>query len=750
MFGKIIIILTTISWFLSFLFFLFSEKYKNEKFSKFVKFSFFISISGIVLASLFLMFNIFSHNFTLTYVWSYSSRNLPFLLLLSSFYAGQEGSFLLWALWMSLVGLMLYFYLKKHQLDMLPLSFFSLIVFFISIILIFKSPFANLWESFPDGNIPKDFIPQDGRGLNPILENYWIAIHPPVLFLGYSLLAIPFVLYISAFIQKSYDRYIKETSFWTLLGAAILGLGIMLGGFWAYETLGWGGFWGWDPVENSSLVPWIFVTILAHTLILQRVKGGFVRTNYIFAWLSFLGVVYASYLTRSGVLSDTSVHSFVDPGQIVNVLLLIFLAVFTLFPLVLFFLRTKSIPETPEKTNINTRQFFVILGTIILFVASIIILVGTSLPIIQGVFGAKKVALEPSFYNLWMTPIAVLILITNAISLLYYWKETSISQVIKKLYYSLLPSLVVAILFLIFNGRNVLFSFLVFASLFSLIINGEKLIQKLLNKNIRIGALISHLGISFLIVGAMLSGGFEKNQTLHLSEGSLRQQAFGYEFQLLKKERIEINLSDREKYQFHIKVIDKSGNSILKPIVYWSDFNNFEQPFFEPDIKTYITKDVYLAPKSFIFEDYYNPIILRKGEKVVAPWSEKDSVHFLSYDMSSMHMGNNQDHFMFGLVIKFKIDGKEFIDTLYSILNMKASSFSPVWKPLPTKDFAIGFTKFQPDENLEKSSVELTFGKEILIADVTIKPFIILVWIGVVLTVIGFIIALFKYRKFET
>ncbi|MCX7908476.1 MAG: cytochrome c biogenesis protein CcsA [Ignavibacteria bacterium] len=749
MLGKIIIYISSVAWLLSFFLFLFGENSKNEKFLKLAKYTFFIGISGIVLASIYLLFNIFSHNFTLTYVWSYSSRNLSFFFLLSSFYAGQEGSFLLWAFWLSLIGFILFFYLKKNQLDFLPLSFFSLTLVFISIILVLKSPFADLWESFPDGNIPKDFIPQDGRGLNPILENYWIAIHPPILFLGYALLTIPFTFALTSFWKQEYDKYLKPMSFWALLGAGILALGIMLGGFWAYETLGWGGFWAWDPVENSSLVPWIFITALSHTLLLQRIKGGYIRTNFVLAWLSFLGVLYASYLTRSGVLSDTSVHSFVDPGKAVNILLLIFLGVFAFFPLILFFLRTKAIPQSnQEKVQINSRQFFTLLGTIVLIVASIIVLVGTSLPIIQGFIGAKKVALEPSFYNLWMTPIAILLLVFNSISLMYFWKETPREKFLKLLFYSTIPSILISIVFFFLYENKILYSFLMFSSIFSLIVNVEKLINKIVKGNLRVGAFLSHLGIAFLIIGAMLSGGFEKTQTISLSEGKTAK-ALGYNFSLLKKERIELDKPDREKYRFHIRMADQQGNSVLKPIVYWSNFNNFEQPYYEPDIKTFLTRDIYLAPKSFMFEDFFKPVSLKKGDKIVSPWSNKDSIFFAGYDMSSMHTGKQQDHFLFGLVIKYYIENKEYSDTIYSILNMKAGSFSPVWKLVPTKDFAIGFTKFQPEENLEKSTVELSFGKEILVADVTVKPFIILVWLGVIFTVLGFIVAIFKYRNIE-
>ncbi|MCX7879447.1 MAG: cytochrome c biogenesis protein CcsA [Ignavibacteria bacterium] len=745
--GKIILYLSALSWLQSFLLLLFGSK-KNEisdNLNKYGLWAFYSGILTIVLASIYLLFNILSYNFTLSYVWSYSSRKLPFLLLISSFYAGQEGSFLLWALFLSLVGFFLYLYLKKYSFEFLPLSFLSLVVFFITIILIFKSPFADIWETFPDGNIPKDFVPQDGRGLNPVLENYWIAIHPPILFLGYSLLTVPFVLLLSSFVKKDFYGFQKASSFWALLAAGVLGLGIMLGGFWAYETLGWGGYWGWDPVENSSLVPWIFVTALVHTLILQRVNGGFIRTNYILSWLSFVGVLYATYLTRSGVLSDTSVHSFVDPGKVVNALLLTGLGIFILFPIVIFFFATKSIPKENRRIGSFSRESFTIFGTIVLILAALVIIVGTSLPIIQDVIGAPKVALEPSFYNQWMLPIAILILILNALSLYFKWKDAQLNFITKQIILNFSLSLAFAIIFFLFINKSIPFAILVFSIVFAITINLKKSVEKILSGNLKLGAFLSHLGIALLFLGSLLSGGLEETKTINLIEGK-QASAFGYDFILFKKEQIELDKPDREKYKFHIKVNSSGVSTVVKPIVYWSEFNNFEQPFFEPDIKTFVTKDLYFSPKSLAFTDLFSPITLKKGQKVPAPWSSNDSIHFVSYDMSSMHRNPNQNFFNFGLVINYFIDGKEFVDTVYSLLNLNMNSFNPVWSIVPTKDFSIGFIKFSPEENLENSTVELAFGQEVFIADVSIKPFILLVWIGVIFTVAGFIIAVFKYR----
>lgn len=748
MFGKVTIYLSSFFWLISFLLNLFNSREEDEKLKKFARYSYFGGIFFVILAAVYLLFNIFSHNFQLSYVWSYSSRKLPFFLLLSSFYAGQEGSFLLWALWLSLIGVFFYYFVQKNNLNYLNLSIYSFILFFLAVILIFKSPFADLWETFPEGSIPKDFLPPDGRGLNPVLENYWIAIHPPILFLGYSLLTIPFVLAVSHWIKREYHQWVNYSTVWALLGAGILGLGIMLGGFWAYETLGWGGYWGWDPVENSSLVPWLIIATFVHTIILQRSNKRLIKTNYILATISFLTVLYATYLTRSGVLSDTSVHSFVDPGKIVNALLIIFLLITFLISLMVYFFRLKDTKIPKSNFKYSSREFFLVLGSLILIIASIIIILGTSLPIFQGWIRAKKVALDPSFYNQWMLPIAILIMLLNAISIMFTWKESDLNSVLKKYRFDFLVSLFLSFLFLLLVSRNLAYVIIIFSSVCSILINTRKILQKFRQKNFRIGAFISHLGIALIIIGSLASGGFQETKVIHLTEGK-SANAFGYDFEFLNREQIEKHLSDREKYLYHIKISNGNYSSVAKPVVYWSEFNDYEQPYFEPDIKTFVLKDIYISPKSISFTELFNPLTLKKGQKISSPWSESDSITFSGYDMGSMNVKGNTDHFLFGIILRYEIEKKELVDTIYSILKMKMNSFSPVWKRVPNKDFSIGFTEFQPSENLSESSIVLSFGQELFIADITIKPLIFLVWIGVMLIVFGFFSAISKYRKFK-
>ena len=271
MLGKILIYITFLASILSVVFYFLSHKY-NPKIKYIARGFYYAVFFGSIATSLFLLYILLTHNFQYFYVWSYSSKELPTYLLISSFFAGQEGSFLLWALFTAIIGTILIPYLNKRDYESLSMGFYSLILVFFYFLLIIKSPFNYIWDSMPEHNLEYGFTPLNGRGLNPILENFWMSIHPPILFIGYACLSVPFIIGLTGLIKKDFDNWILAAIPWNLFSVATLGLGIALGAFWSYETLGWGGYWAWDPVENSSLLPWITSVALSHTFLNQKHK----------------------------------------------------------------------------------------------------------------------------------------------------------------------------------------------------------------------------------------------------------------------------------------------------------------------------------------------------------------------------------------------------------------------------------------------------------------------------------------------
>ena len=212
-----------------------------------------------------------THDYRLHYVWAYSDNLLELKYLVSSFWGGQEGSFLLWIFWGVLLGLPLMRFARAYESRVMV--FYNLTLLSLIMLLLKQDPFR-----FHEG-LTTGMIPLDGQGLNPLLQNPWMVIHPPIMFIGYASLAIPFAFALAALWMRRYDEWTKASMPWVLLSLGTLGTAIMLGGYWAYETLGWGGYWGWDPVENASLVPWLATAALTHGMLLQRSRHRFRRLN---------------------------------------------------------------------------------------------------------------------------------------------------------------------------------------------------------------------------------------------------------------------------------------------------------------------------------------------------------------------------------------------------------------------------------------------------------------------------------------
>lgn len=299
-----------------------------------------VAVLGVI-GSLF--FIIYNHYFEYHYAWDHSSLSLPTHYMISCFWEGQEGSFLLWIFWNAILGIILIHTNKVWEAPVMVV--FALVQAFLASMILgvvipgldFKigsSPFILLRDVFPkDFAANPDFIPQDGNGLNALLQNYWMVIHPPTLFLGFATTLIPFAYCIAGLWTNKFAEWIRPALPWALFSAMVLGVGILMGAYWAYETLNFGGYWNWDPVENAVYVPWLVLIAAIHTMITYKKSGTALRTSVILAIASFILILYATFLTRSGVLGNASVHSFTDLG--LSGQLLIYLLSFTVLAIFL-------------------------------------------------------------------------------------------------------------------------------------------------------------------------------------------------------------------------------------------------------------------------------------------------------------------------------------------------------------------------------------------------------------------------------
>lgn len=336
-----------------------------------------------------LMYLCANHQFQFQYVFDYTSPDLGWPFVYAATWAGQEGSFLLWAFWTALIGGLVAWKAGKWENRVMPFYLSTLAVLFA--ICVWLSPFNLIPRGTGPGQYPPDlpWPPEFGKGLNPSLQNYWMAIHPPTIFFGFVSLSIPFAYAIAAMIWRDYGSSQNQAGWaprvmpWTLMAVATLGAGLFLGGYWAYETQGWHGFWAWDPVENASLFPWLASLGLAHGLIVQKSRGGMGRTNIMLAVLAWVLFLWGTFLTRSGVLANFSVHAF---GMLHNSALYLIIGMIAghgLLGVGLLAWRWRSIPGRPISERVLSRDSAMVMAITLMIVAAVVITVGTSWPLIS-------------------------------------------------------------------------------------------------------------------------------------------------------------------------------------------------------------------------------------------------------------------------------------------------------------------------------------------------------------------------------
>src|SRR6476661_5468156 len=364
---------------------------------------FFITETISVFAVFVTLFYIISnHLFEYKYAWQHSSLSLEMKYLLSCFWEGQEGSFLLWSVWHCVLGLVIIWREKEWEGPVMTVISFA--QFCIATMLLGVSFFGLKSGSNPfillrnsgvldnapvfygaDGLMRQDYLSliKDGNDLNPLLQNYWMVIHPPVLFLGFASTIVPFAFAIAGLWTKKFGDWTKPALPWALFSAAVLGTGIMMGGRWAYESLNFGGYWAWDPVENASMVPWLTLIGGIHTLLIYKATKRSIIFTFILLLITFNLVLYSTFLTRSGILGDTSVHAFTDLGM--NFQLLAFLFVFLVHSFAFYAIRYKSIPHIVKEEQTSSRDFWMFIGSLIFFLTALFITIATSLPVINSI-----------------------------------------------------------------------------------------------------------------------------------------------------------------------------------------------------------------------------------------------------------------------------------------------------------------------------------------------------------------------------
>jgi cytochrome c-type biogenesis protein CcmF len=550
---------------------------------KLARLSFITETISVLAVFAILFYIIQNHRFEYKYAWQHSSLSLELKYLLACFWEGQEGSFLLWSVWHCMIGLILIKTAGKWEAPVMTVISFAQFCLATMIAGLYfagwkmgSNPFVLLRDSGVLDNAPAlhlnnditkplrgDYLTfiKDGNDLNPLLQNYWMVIHPPVLFLGFASAIVPFAYAISGLWKKQDGKmipadWIKPALPWTLFCIAALGLGIMMGGMWAYESLTFGGYWAWDPVENASLVPWIVIVAGVHTLLVYKHTGRALAATYFFLILGFVLVLYSTFLTRSGILGDTSVHSFTDLGLNTQLYLLLYtflwggaiLTANTLQKRILFgaagllLVLLSSVIAAPavafmsmlaglgllcyniftqiisakEEEKASSREFWMFIGSLVLFLSAFVIIIITSVPVFNKVFGWKIAMPEDimHFHNSIQIFIAILVAGLSGVVQYLKYKNTTRSFLVKKILWPGILSAVLALVIIYFGkiffpyeGPAFLASIWLATacSIFTIVANIGYIWLGLKGDLKVAGASVAHFGFGLILLGILIS-----------------------------------------------------------------------------------------------------------------------------------------------------------------------------------------------------------------------------------------------------
>ena len=698
-----------------------------------------LTILLLSLASLLLLILLLTHDFSNGYVYSYSDRSLPLHYLISTFYAGQEGSFLFWALCSSIIAVVLRRHALKGNLEAWVMTVYMAVVSVFVMLVVAKSPFRPLADMFP-GALPGQ-VPADGHGLNPLLKNFWMVIHPPVLFIGFAAMAAPFSLAIGGLWKRNYTVLATHGFPWVIFGTSVLGLGIMLGAYWAYGVLGWGGYWGWDPVENSSLIPWITGIALLHTMLAQQRTGKYFRTNFALAIVSFLLVVYSTFLTRSGILGDASVHAFTDPGATVYWMLLAFLAAIAVTGGVALWVRRKDLRPKASEADLLTRESSLAAGSLALVLSAIVILFGTSLPI----FSTTRV--EPSFYDGAQFPVVIAIGLLLAFSLYSQWEMGDGMGIIKRSALVMGVSLALTAALFVLGIQSVPVLIFIFACLFALLANVQIAVKVARGGWRFLGGKLTHIGAAVFLLGVIASGKFSTVERLSLSR-NVPVDVLGRTLTYNGYSR-----TSDGRYVFDVRINDGGKAYDLTPVMYDSGPEGLMR---NPDIASTFLKDFYVSPMQFSDDGEQasaETYTLEEGKSVAIGDVQ---ARLVGFDMNQ-HLtppAGGSGGVAVGSILEFTLGSDRERITPVAVYNGgQAPQSAPASSRLMNADVLLvgmtvggGASPSSVTVSVQHQHAQVSHG-EVLVVEASVKPLISLVWCGTLVIMLGFAFTLTKRLK---
>jgi cytochrome c-type biogenesis protein CcmF len=771
-----------------------SDDIQQHLWKKLARLFFIAETVSIISIFAILFYIIHNHLFEYHYAWKHSNRALEFKYLLACFWEGQEGSFLLWSFWHCVLGLIIMRWGKVWEAPVMSVISFAQFCLATMVTGIYflgwrmgTNPFILLRESGVLDNAPAlhidfdinqplkaDYLSsvKDGNGLNKLLQNYWMVIHPPVLFLGFASTVVPFAFAVAGLWKNKLAEWAKPALPWTLFSAAALGIGIMMGAAWAYESLSFGGYWAWDPVENASLVPWLILVSGIHTLLIYKSTGRSLRASFLFSLLSFFFILYSTFLTRTGILGDTSVHAFTGEGDSFYIHILLFLAILTIPAFVLFAIRYRNIPSIKKEEELSSREFWMFIGSLVFFLSGLVIIGITSLPVFNKVFGTKIAPPEKIefLYNSIHVYVAIIVAVLSGFSQYLKYKHTATSFFWKKIGLPTLIAAIAAALILYFGKINYTKETAGFmasiwialaCSIYAIITNASYIFSGLKGKLKFAGGSVAHVGFGLVLLGILISSGKKEvistntsgifvplgegenpGENLTLVQGmkmDMGKYHITYEKDSLhpQSERTFFNIRFQEK---------ETGKQFLLQPNSFINANGQEGLMSNPDAMHYLQHDVFVYITSISDPDKLkdtaqfkttqlkigDTLFYSAGFMVLQAINKKDS---LPEDL----FGNNGTLHEAPLKIFAKTGSTYSVTPRLAVAKGEAVTVADT---IRAENLIVQLQKVNTDQSINLGVIE----SNAIMKYVTIKaykfPFILLLWGGVLITAIGICISM--------
>jgi len=561
--------------------------------------SFFVFLATFILA-----YQLVQSNFDIDYVARYTSLETPVVYKISALWAGQSGSLLFWLFILSIYTTIVILQNQQKHNSLMPWVIITL-----AIVQMFFLVLTN-YVTNPFKPTDADFIVSNGNGLNPLLQNVTMAIHPPTLYLGYVGFSVPFGFAISAMINRDTSPlWIQSIRRWSLVAWLFLSIGIILGGWWAYRELGWGGYWAWDPVENASFMPWLTATAFVHSIIIQEKKDMLRVWNMVLIIITFTLCIFGTFLTRSGVMS--SVHSFT--GSSLGPIFLTFVFSIMIVSFGMMYFRRNELRSTKKMESFTSRESGFLFNNMVFVVMCFAVFWGTLFPVFSEAIRGTKITVGPPFFNQINIPIGLILLALTGIGPLLAWRKTGKKILIRNFTFPIITGLIVAILLLIIGLRGaVVISFslgaFVTATITTEFTRGIQARRKKFNESIitalikivsknrsRYGGYVVHLGIVFMFVG-FTGHAFDQEKEFSLKVGESNHVA-GYNFKLIQMSETE--RPNHYAWISDLRVTNDEGKFVTnlhpeKRIYFHRNPDpNRRQPHSELDIYTTMNRDIY-------------------------------------------------------------------------------------------------------------------------------------------------------------